>query len=78
MSSKTEVPIEAFPTAGVFTGSLVCLDSPVSNKKGAYIAVFPVHGAPLMGALYLLCLLLSLSLLEQNIIITIAPLPNWF
>jgi len=80
MSSKIKVPIEAFPTAGIFTGPLVCLDSLVSNKKGAYIAVFPVHGAPLLGALffYLLCLLLSLSLLEQNIIVIITALSNWF
>lgn len=31
----------------------MCLDSLVSNKNGAYIAVFPVHGAPLMRALFL-------------------------
>lgn len=50
MSSKIQVPIEAFPTAGIFTEPLVCFGSLVSNKIGVYIAVFPVCGALLMGA----------------------------
>lgn len=50
MSSKIQVLIEAFPTAGIFTEPLVCFGSLVSNKIGVYIAVFPVCGALLIGA----------------------------